>query len=112
MAPATRRTLSKVKSSAIRPRQPSVPNLIWGIGRSLVVRRSRLVVRYSLFVVGICESRTTNSERRLHQFLQLLFIQMLYYLANVLRLIERSNQQSVFGFDNHQVADADQCNEF
>src|ERR1051325_4571048 len=28
IAPATRRTFSKVKSSAIMPRQPSVPNLI------------------------------------------------------------------------------------
>ena len=50
IAPATRRTLSKVKSSAMMPRQPSVPNLMGVVifGRwSLVVGRWFAVVNCS-----------------------------------------------------------------
>src|SRR6266404_1662627 len=44
--------------------------------------------------------------------MQLLLIQMLYHFADILRLIECGDEQSVFGLDNHQVAHADQGDKF
>src|SRR6202453_4681684 len=84
MAAVTRRTLSKVKSSAIRPRQPSVPNLIW--------------------LMAVCRCST--------QLVQFLFVQMLHYFSNILRLVERCDEQSIFGFDNYQVANTHQGDKF
>src|SRR5947209_4220120 len=46
MAPATRRTLSKVKSSATTARQPSVPNLM----EAVVVRWLLVVGRVGLVI--------------------------------------------------------------
>src|SRR6266404_5254215 len=128
MAAATRRTFSKVKSSAIRPRQPSVPNLIWVMSWSLVVSRQSLVVRFSLFVGrwSILVTRSlqiqstvllaTSDQRPTtvfsHQLMQLLLIQMLHHLADILRLVERGDEQRVFGLDNHQVTHADQGDKF
>src|ERR1700687_1328437 len=37
---------------------------------------------------------------------------MLHHFADVLRLVERGNEQCVFGLDNHQVAYADQRDKF
>ena len=45
-----------------------------------------------------------------HQLMQLLLIQMFHHFTNVLRLVERGNQQRVFGFDNYQIVHADNRN--
>src|SRR5882672_11351240 len=82
IAPATRRTLSNVKSSAMRPRQPSVPNLIG------VTRPGSLAMEFV---------------KRSDQFVQLLLVEVLHYLADVLRLITRGDEQSVVGFHHDQV---------
>jgi len=37
---------------------------------------------------------------------------MLHHFADILRLVERGDEQGVFGLDNHQVADADEGNKF
>src|ERR1700751_3842940 len=79
IAPATRRTLSKVKSLSMKPRQPSVPNLIG--------------------VVMCCSLR--NRELRapsLRQPLQSFFIEMLYNFTDILRVVERGDQQCIIGF--------------
>src|SRR6266481_3657742 len=98
IAPATRRTFSKVKSSAMRPRQPSVPNLIW----VMVVRRWSLVARSlatPLRIVipsGARDLHFANAHRLAtndclsHQLMQLLLIQMLHHFADILRSVERS----------------------
>src|SRR6266404_6104394 len=44
--------------------------------------------------------------------MQLLLIQMLYHFADILRLIERGDEQSVFGLDNDQAAHADEGDKF
>src|SRR6202521_1900319 len=44
--------------------------------------------------------------------MELLLIQMLHHFADILRLVEGGNEQGVFGLDNHQVAHADQGDEF
>src|SRR6267143_6594558 len=44
--------------------------------------------------------------------MQLLLIQMLYHFADILRLVESGYEQGVVGLDNHQVAHADQGDEF
>src|SRR5258708_6669184 len=44
--------------------------------------------------------------------MQLLFIQMLHHFADILRLVESGYEQGVVGLDNHQVAHADQGDEF
>src|SRR5713101_2307798 len=44
--------------------------------------------------------------------MQLLLIQVLHHFADILRLVERGNEQCVFGLDNHQVAYADQRDKF
>src|SRR6266700_2275177 len=103
MAAATRRTFSKVKSSAIRPRQPSVPNLIWVM--SFVVGRWSFATGGELhspdFVIpseardlhfaADCRSlaslgMTTHKKRPptafSHQLMQLLLIQMLHHFAD------------------------------
>src|SRR3954469_671596 len=69
----TRRTFSNVKSSAMTPRQPSVPNLIsCAIGR-------------------------------LNQFLHLLVVEVLHDLADVLRVLAGGDEQGIVGVYNHQV---------
>src|SRR5215472_14526632 len=83
MAPATRRTLSKVKSSAITPRHPSVPNLI-----------SVIPVLY-----------------RLGQLCPLLLVEMFHNFSDILGAIECSNQQCVIGLNHDQVVDANDGNE-
>src|SRR5215471_9179750 len=74
---ATRRTLPKVKSSAITPRQPSVPNLIW---------------------VGIEVLKVTGLAGALER---------LDDLANVLRARPRNDQQRVFRVDDDHVLQPD-----
>src|ERR1700674_4798461 len=44
--------------------------------------------------------------------MQLFLIQMLHHFADILLLVERGDEQGVFGLDNHQVAHADQGDEF
>src|SRR5713226_2079056 len=105
MAPATRRTLSKVKSSAMTARQPSVPNLIAVVGCwSLVGGVAGLVIEGSAITLslgsqGIGERPTTNDQRRFsHQLLQFLLIQILHHFADVLRIFSGSDKQCVFRF--------------
>src|SRR6266851_4284171 len=59
MAPATRRTLSNVKSSAITARQPSVPNLMSAVGSWL------LVVGGMVLVIQVVVVRETDRHMRL-----------------------------------------------
>src|SRR5581483_11437962 len=86
IAPATRRTFSKVKSSAMIARQPSVPNLIavgrrsFGVGIFVPMLFMRSVVGYFFRSLGCrsrCQSgqrRTAHDQRRFSdQLLQLLF---------------------------------------
>src|SRR3954471_23161602 len=69
----TPRTFSKVKSSAMTPRQPSVPNLIsCAIGR-------------------------------LNQFLQFLFVEMLHDLAYILCMLTRRDEKRVIGVYDDEV---------
>src|ERR1700738_2967755 len=44
--------------------------------------------------------------------MQLLLIQMLDHFADILRLVKRGDEQRIFGLDYHQVAHADQGDEF
>src|SRR5690348_4631549 len=76
---ATRRTLPKVKSSAITPLQPSVPNLIWvGCG----IRR--------LKVAGL-----VGAPEGVHD------------LAHVLRTTARDDQERVLAVDDDNVLHVD-----
>src|SRR3954454_11719649 len=87
MAPPTRRTFSNVKSSAMMPRHPSVPNLI-------VFLRSSLVMSLQSSSVAGDSS---------HQLVQLLFVQVLHHFADILRLRPCRNQECVFSFDDYQI---------
>src|SRR5215472_8941736 len=83
MALAARRTLSKVKSSAIMPRQPSVPNLT--------------AVLFPMF---------------LEQFFAAICGKLFDYFADILRMVPRSDKNSVFRLDHNKVFHADERNEF
>ncbi len=47
-----------------------------------------------------------------HQPLKLFVIQVLHHFADVLRLLARSDQQGIIGFDDHQVIHAHGCDKF
>jgi hypothetical protein len=44
--------------------------------------------------------------------MQLPLVQILHHFTNVLRVLPGRNQQSVGGFDHHQITHADRRNEF
>ena len=44
---------------------------------------------------------------RSHQVVQLLFVQVLHDLTDILGALARGDEQSVFGFDHHQIVHAD-----
>src|ERR1700722_1397104 len=103
IAPATRRTLSKVKSSAMIPRQPSVPNLISCaiVFPVLSGQDQRSVISGPWPSQNECgSSYWLLAARQLisHQLMQLLLVEKLYDLAHVLRLLPRCNQQCVRRF--------------
>src|SRR5690348_12077853 len=92
MAAATRRTFSKVKSSAIMPRQPSVPNLIG-----------------SIHIPQVNKSVASVSSEQLGQ---LLVAEVFYDLAHVLRMLARGYQNGVFRLDYNHIAHAYGSDEF
>src|SRR5690348_10495558 len=76
---ATRRTLPNVKSSAITPRQPSVPNLIWvGCG----IRRLKV-------------ARLPGAPEGVHD------------LAHILRPTARDDQERILAVDDDHVLHVD-----
>src|SRR2546430_14638893 len=96
MAAATRRTFSKVKSSAIMPRQPSVPNLI-SVGMRIQQDNNNC---------GIAEVQNCGVDgacRRSNQVFALFLVQVLHHLADVLRALQCGDEQRVVGFHYHQV---------
>src|SRR6266849_2939557 len=89
MAYATLRTLSNVKSSAITPRHPSVPNFN-----------------------PVISAATLNPPRLSDQRPLSVLVQPFHDLADVLRAVPRANQQRVKRFDNDDVFHSDRCGEF
>src|SRR5207244_5838442 len=88
---ATRRTLPNVKSSAITPRQPSVPNLI---GEVRVIR--------SRVTVGVpAKSRTSYGELQVTDLARPL--ENLDDLAHILCPRARNHEHGVFGVDDDHV---------
>src|ERR1019366_1411088 len=92
MALPTRRTLSKVKSSAMMPRHPSVPNLICA-------------------AINLPWSKFAIYKAGLDQPLELLFVEVLDHFAHVLRMFARGDQQRIVGFDDDQVLHPHDCDE-
>src|SRR5690349_15939546 len=88
MALPTRRTLSKVKSSAIMPRHPSVPNLI---------------------CVAIDSCFASVNSGGLHQPLHLLLVEIFHNFADILRMLTRGDEQGIFRFDDDEIADPNRC---
>src|ERR1700722_14993008 len=86
MACAAMRTFAKVKSSAITPRQPSVPN--------------RMAISGELDLEGLDKAA------------QSVLLKPFYDFPDVLRTVARTQQQGVFGFDQNQVAHSDRGDEF
>src|SRR6266852_2203790 len=84
MAYATLRTFSNVKSSAITPRHPSVPNFN-----------------------SVISAATLNPFRLSDQRPLSVLVQPFHNLADVLRAVPRANQQGVARFDNDDVFHSD-----
>src|ERR1700687_1190902 len=87
IAPATRRTLSNVKSSAMSPRQPSVPNLI-----SCAMNDSR---HWPVTSCHYSYCSLITGHFLLHQLMHLLLVQILHDLAHILSLLSGRNQQRI-----------------
>src|SRR5229473_3261327 len=84
MAYATLLTFSNVKSSAITPRHPSVPNFN-----------------------SVISAATLNPRRLSDQRPLSVFVQPFHNLADVLRAVPRANQQGVARFDDDDILHAD-----
>src|SRR5216684_843249 len=89
MAYATLRTFPNVKSSAITPRHPSVPNFN-----------------------SVISAATLNPFRLSDQRPLSVLVQPFHNLADVLRAVPRANQQRVARFDNDDVFHSDRRDEF
>ena len=92
MAAAAMRTFAKVKSSAIMPRHPSVPNLM-GCDLPCFVY---LCIR--------CHARSRIVRDSLRY-------QFLHHFAHILRVFARGDQQGIVCLDDHEVVHAHQRNE-
>src|SRR6266851_9218689 len=97
MACATTRAFAKVKSSAMMPRQPSVPNLI-------------PVIR--------CWGKYTRSNRSangriglLEEVFPALLFEPFHDLADVLGAVSRADEQSIGRFDDNEIAHANRRHE-
>src|SRR5712692_511222 len=102
MACATLRTFSNVKSSAMTPRQPSVPNL--------------MPVTFSILVGAVgcrhtCHGGTTR-RYNLEQIAMLFPLEPFYDPAHFLGAITPAEEQGVRRLDNDEVVHADGRNEF
>src|SRR5215469_12560292 len=109
IAPATRRTLSKVKSSAMIPRHPSVPNLI-----SFRMGNAVSLCSFGLQFQGKreCGSQPTCTQPetrnwKLCQPAHFLFVKILHDLAHVLGVMTRCDQQRIGGFHDYQITHSD-----
>src|ERR1700730_7351347 len=88
MAKATLRTFSNVKSSAITPRQPSVPKRIVFTGNS------------------ICERATRAKRRELEQFLQAMLLEPFHHAPHILCAFPGTDQKRIGSFHHNQIRDS------
>src|SRR5450432_2732059 len=86
MAAAAVRTFSKVKSSAMTPRQPSVPNLM---GLASLMALAADSSAFALYQVDTLDRR-----------------QALDHLPYILATVAGSHQDGVLGLNHHDVVDA------
>src|ERR1700722_6042100 len=91
MAAAATRTFAYVKSSAMIPRQPSVPN-------------------FTTVVSAI--STRSSSNPPLDQGVPSPPPQLRHYLAHILRPVASSDQQRVLRLHDYQITHPNQCNHF
>src|SRR5260221_13891398 len=109
MACATVRALANVKSSAMMPRQPSVPNFIEVIEnqykRSGGKGNSRIGSLASRAMFG-------SSERALQEIFAFLFFEVFDDLRDVLGTVAGADEGRVGSFNDDDMVDAEQCGEF
>src|SRR5437867_13324953 len=96
-------------------RHPSVPNLIGAVvgrwsfvgGAAVSVIESYLLPKVRVELVG--QGPMTNDQRPLfsHQLIQFLFVQILHYLADILRVSPGSHQQCVWRFHHDNIVHSD-----
>src|SRR5579859_215119 len=98
---ATMRAFANVKSSAITPRQPSVPNLIAVIKQGKVYAK-----RYIRQTAGLA------CLRRLKKRLAAILFQPFHDFSDVLGAVARHDEQGVRSFDHDEVAHADGRDKF
>src|ERR1700691_3440066 len=108
MAYATRRTFASVKSSAITPRQPSVPNRISLTREKVYAMAGATRRRRATRASDDQENSQPGSARRvgLKQFAAFALFEPFHDLADVLRTLSRADQQRVPCFDDDEVANS------
>src|SRR5438477_1322367 len=103
IASATMRAFANVKSSAIMPRHPSVPNVIGVISRS--IREGRKQKRAALARPTLQIFRPLQPQ--LQKLLNLLFFQPFHNFTYLLRSLSRANQQRFRCLPDHQIIHPD-----
>src|SRR5256885_14932467 len=98
MACATMRAFAKVKSSAITPRQPSVPNLIEDMCAGKSIREA---INSKNSRIGLLE-----------KFLPALRFEPFHDFSYILGAVARADKQRIWCLNHHQITDADRGNEF
>src|SRR5580658_3886715 len=98
MALATMRALAKVKSSAMMPRQPSVPNLIAVMSGG---------EKYTRSGIGAKQPDWPALEKILAPPL----FEPFHYVAHLLGAVTGTDKESVGGFDNDEIAHANDSGE-
>src|SRR5438132_12952440 len=93
MACATMRAFAKVKSSAITPRQPSVPNLTEDMCAGKSIREA---IDSKNSRIGLLE-----------QLLPALRFEPVHALSYILGAAPGAGQQRIRGFNHHQITAAD-----
>src|SRR5438477_12983606 len=92
------RAFAKVKSSAITPRQPSVPNLIEDMCAGKSIREA---INSKNSRIGLLE-----------KFLPALRFEPFHDFSYILGAVARADKQRIWCLNHHQITDADRGNEF